>query len=322
MKPTNLTDKQLIERVKKLCAANARFLANLITDLIDLEERRVHLQAACSSMREYCIRHLDMSPSQAWRRTTAARLVQRVPAVLEYVRRGEIDLSTLVLLRHFITQDNADELIRATRCRSKRQVERYLESRQPKRDGARTETAPGGARSSVLERLEAISGELHMLEAAIADETRILIERARHLLKKAMPNATLGDLVHRAFSTLVETLEAAVAEARGVKRVQRPPVKTGYIPRAVRYAVFMRDGFRCTFTSATGERCRATRHLELDHIVARAHGGKDEPENLRCACRAHNQHYAEEAFGKQFIRDRVRERQSKGRDARTGDSRA
>ena len=311
MNPIHLSDEQLIARVKRNCAKKARLLAELLVDLIDIEDRRIHLRAACASMQEYCRRHFEMSPSEAWRRSTAARLVRRVPVLLEYVRRGEVDLSTLMLLRHFIDEHNAEELIRATRCKSKRQIERILEARSP-REG-RSKRANGESRTpaTLLERLEAVSDALHLLEAAITNETRILIERARHLLNDAMPNASLGDLVHRAFADLVESLEARKTELQSKRSPRRPPVKAGRVSRATEYDVFVRDGFQCTFTSAEGVRCRATTYLEVDHIIPRAKGGSNEIHNLRCVCHAHNQHHAELSFGKAFIQSRILKRQSR-----------
>jgi hypothetical protein len=309
----SLSDDELLARVRTHCAANARLLADLITDLIDVEDRGIHLREACSSMFEFCKRRFAMSPSQAWRRTTAARLVRRVPALLPYVRRGDVDLSTLLLLRNVIDENNAEDLVCATRCRSKRQIERYLESRNATSGGDKKAARhpPKAAASALGERLEAISEQLHVLEVAIRNETRILIERARHLVSTTMPNPTLAELVHRAFQDLVETLEKAVSEARSKRAaVQRPPAKAGYVSRAVRYAVFVRDGFQCTFVSASSERCPATRHLEIDHIIPRAHGGTDELTNLRCVCRAHNRYFAEEILGKQFMLSRIRTRQT------------
>jgi hypothetical protein len=233
-----------------------------------------------------------------------------VPRLLDYVRRGEVDLSTLLLLRNFIDEENAEELIRATRCRSKRQIQRILESRPP-RAGAppRRKMASSSRSDSLLGRLDEIAHELYLLEVAIKNETRILIERARSLLAETSPNSTLADLVHRAFEALVDALESAVAEARAKRSPQSAPGKAGYVPRDIRQAVFLRDGFQCAYVSSCGERCRAIRYLEVDHIVPRAHGGRDDMENLRCVCRAHNQYLAEQLFGRQFIRSRIRTRQ-------------
>ena len=278
----------------------------LLVDLLDVEERRIHLRAACSSMQEFCKQHFGMSPSQAWRRSTAARLVRRIPVLLEYVRRDEIDLSTLLLLRHFIDEQNAEELIRATRCKTKRQIERILESREPRSGRTGRSDRMKRAGQADVGELEAVSDDLYLLEAAVPNKTRILIERARHL-----SNDSTADLIHRAFEGLVDGLEAKEAKNAAARSKRQAPANPTRVSRALEYKVFVRDGFQCTFTSAQGVRCRATRYLEADHILPRAKGGTDDLHNLRCVCHAHNQHHAELAFGKAFIQSRILKRQKR-----------
>jgi hypothetical protein len=48
--------------------------------------------------------------------------------------------------------------------------------------------------------------------------------------------------------------------------------------------------------------------IELDHITPRARGGADDLDNLRVRCRAHNLQYAEQAFGKDHVARKIRER--------------
>jgi 5-methylcytosine-specific restriction endonuclease McrA len=47
--------------------------------------------------------------------------------------------------------------------------------------------------------------------------------------------------------------------------------------RALRYAIFLRDGFRCVY-------CRSMVDLTADHVLAWARGGETEADNLVCAC--------------------------------------
>jgi Holliday junction resolvasome RuvABC DNA-binding subunit len=51
--------------------------------------------------------------------------------------------------------------------------------------------------------------------------------------------------------------------------------------------------------------------LELDHVEPRALGGRDDAENLRVRCRAHNQLAAEQVFGRDHVEQRRRFRQKK-----------
>jgi 5-methylcytosine-specific restriction endonuclease McrA len=69
----------------------------------------------------------------------------------------------------------------------------------------------------------------------------------------------------------------------------------------VKRAVRERDGERCAFVSASGQRCSARSRLEFDHIEPVARGGASTVENVRLVCRSHNQHAAESAFGIEFM---------------------
>ncbi len=90
------------------------------------------------------------------------------------------------------------------------------------------------------------------------------------------------------------------------------------IPQAVRRAVFERDGERCTFIDADGNRCNSRERLELDHIVCRAHGGEDTALNLHVRCRPHNLYLAVQALGRAYVERRIRLRQRRSSAALAG----
>jgi hypothetical protein len=74
-----------------------------------------------------------------------------------------------------------------------------------------------------------------------------------------------------------------------------------YVSASVRREVSTRDGRRCAFVSAEGERCRETSLLELHHITPHARNGATTVENLTLYCRAHNALAAEHDFGRAFM---------------------
>jgi hypothetical protein len=80
-------------------------------------------------------------------------------------------------------------------------------------------------------------------------------------------------------------------------------VNSRYNPRAVVREVYERDGAQCTFVSSDGKRCSERGFLELHHHdVPYGKGGKATVDNLRLACRAHNQLFAERDYGTRFMR--------------------
>jgi 5-methylcytosine-specific restriction endonuclease McrA len=74
-----------------------------------------------------------------------------------------------------------------------------------------------------------------------------------------------------------------------------------YIRAAVRRAVWERDGGRCTYVEATGQRCRECGALEFDHVDPYARGGPSTVQNLRLRCAVHNALTAEQEFGREFM---------------------
>ncbi len=88
-----------------------------------------------------------------------------------------------------------------------------------------------------------------------------------------------------------------------------------HIPREVRREVFARDGEQCSYVDAEGNRCPSRAFLELDHVHSKALGGTDDAANLRVRCRAHNQHHAEQVFGRQHVAAQIHLRQGKSRSA-------
>lgn len=74
---------------------------------------------------------------------------------------------------------------------------------------------------------------------------------------------------------------AKKVKKRRAKKVKRMHVRAdGGIPRWLRFEVFKRDGFRCTYCGRAG----ADVVLHVDHVKARANGGLNDPENLTTAC--------------------------------------
>jgi hypothetical protein len=70
---THLSDAQIVSSLKAICAEDRRVLADLLAHLVEVEDRRLHLLDACPSLFDFCVRRLQMSEGEAFRRITAAR---------------------------------------------------------------------------------------------------------------------------------------------------------------------------------------------------------------------------------------------------------
>jgi len=67
--------------------------------------------------------------------------------------------------------------------------------------------------------------------------------------------------------------------------------------------VIKRDGCQCSYVAPDGTRCCERKNLEFDHAEPWALGGQNTTENLRLMCKSHNQMYAEQVFGREFIQN-------------------
>ncbi|ABC83923.1 HNH endonuclease [Anaeromyxobacter dehalogenans] len=122
------------------------------------------------------------------------------------------------------------------------------------------------------------------------------LDAARDALSHSMPGATRENVLEAALDQLLaERARRTGLTAKPKERVR--PSKPDHISAHVRRAVWERDGGRCTFVLASGERCGSTHRLELDHVVPRARGGASTVDNLRIRCRGHNLEEARRVLG-------------------------
>jgi len=342
MNLTALSDVQLLENLKSLVGQGRVVLARLLAHLVEVEERRLHLEAACPSMFKFCVERLGMSEDEACRRIQAARLARHFPDLLVRIERGELTLSAVGLLADTLTDSSYEDLVGAAAGKTKAEVQALLAQRSPRPDVPATitpvpEQAPlaalgavPGAESAATalpppmacgRKIVPLSATRHKVQFTASDGLRRKLERAQDLMRHANADGDLAVVVERAVDLLLAKLEKQRLGKTSRPRAPRPQSPgrddegtshrsdaIASVPRATRRAVFERDGERCTFTDADGRRCSATTWLELDHVDPRACGGTSELENLRVRCRAHNLLHAERTFGRQLVEHKIRER--------------
>jgi 5-methylcytosine-specific restriction endonuclease McrA len=181
-----------------------------------------------------------------------------------------------------------------------------------------------------------LTPQRYKVQFTASEEYVKLVEEAQALLSRSAGRATLDELQLRGMRALVTELkrqkyavtarprkrsdvalsppapapEAEQADRNGSTHRPEPvhetehqlPRQRGrYVPAAVRRDVFERDAGRCSYSDASGQRCRETHGLELHHVTAFARGGEHTLSNLTLRCRAHNALAAEQDFGRDFV---------------------
>ncbi len=338
MLPTlvQLSDHELLERVKRLAEREREATASLIAHLAELDERRLYLAEGYSSLFTYCTQVLHLSEHAAYRRIETARITRRFPVILEMLEKGSVNLTTIGLLTAHLTQENHREVLNAARLKSKRQVEELLARLHPQPPvpssirklpnashisasppaqyddepssqltGQGQEVATQGLSSLALmsprgrpATVVPLAPERYKVQFTASAETYKKLRLAQDLLRHQIPDGDPAAIFDRALTALLEELAKKKVAATDRPRESRDHVPgSRHIPAEVKRAVWLRDGGRCAFVGPNGRRCTEQGFLEFHHVTPYAVGGQPTLENIQLRCRAHNGYEAELDFG-------------------------
>ncbi|GMV39932.1 MAG: hypothetical protein AMXMBFR64_16480 [Myxococcales bacterium] len=129
---------ELLASLSRVVRDSRALTAELLAHLAVADARRLHLQEACASLHEYCVRRLGLDEETAWRYVGVARLVVRFPVLLELLAVGDLHVSGVRLLAPWLKDERADEgalddLIRAACGKTRKEISHMLADRFPQR---------------------------------------------------------------------------------------------------------------------------------------------------------------------------------------------
>jgi hypothetical protein len=283
MRSSKLSDDELLEQLKRHDGDVNRGLVLVIKDLMEVETRGLHRTRACSSLFDFCVRHLGWSEGKAYRRILAARLARRFPDLLCRIESGEIGLSALQMLSRHITPSNYEELVKSASRRSKREIQAMLVDRFK-------------IRIPLKWQIE------------VDDELQSYMRDVTDLMRHSNPSGDRAVIIKAALKLLKAQLLKKKWGQTDRPQKRAASAKSSTVTNEVRRGLYARDEAQCTFVDESGERCPARGFLEIDHIGVRAKGGGSSLGEVRIRCYEHNRLYAEQTFGRDFIARRIRER--------------
>jgi hypothetical protein len=314
-----LSNDDLIAATRELARRSCVVEADLLVHLGEIDERRLYLDRAFSSMFAFCTQELGFSEGAAYNRITVARAARRLPAVIEAVRSGQVHLAGLRLLAPHLTEANHAGLLQRSAGRTKEQIAEIVAALAPQapipttirklpdppvaRSLAFAETAPA-AKALPRPAVVPVAEDTFKVQMSISRGFRDEIREAQDLLRHRVPDGDLADIFRAALKLLVADVKKdRFGVARKARTEARGALETDsrHVPDAMKRAVYERDQGRCAFVDDRGKRCDETGALEIDHVDGFARTHRHEPDGLRLLCRAHNQHAAEKMYGRAFM---------------------
>lgn len=325
---SRLSDDELTAELTRLASCGRKTTVSEITHLMEFDARKLHLGMGFGSLFAYCTEVLRFSENETCNRIRAARAARKFPVILDLLRDGSVNLTTVRLLGRYLTPDNHAELLAEAGGKSKREIEKLIARRfpqparptlirkvaAPKVTAAPSASPPKGEADAVLpldtapmpfppsrpaDNVKPLSPDDYYFRFTASADTHASFERAKELLSDAIPSGDTDAIIGRALALLVRDLEKKKFAATDRPR-KSPGQAEGSrnIPAEVQREVWQRDGGRCAFVGKDGRRCEARRHLHYAHVKQPfATGGKPTAANIELRCRGHNQYEADLYFG-------------------------
>ncbi len=279
----------------------------------DILLRRLYQELGYSSINQYAMHGLGFSKSRTGDFVRLAHQLDKLPAVREAMTSGELGYTKAREIVSVATPETEKAWLKAAR-KSRKELVREVKrvKRAAKVDPDQKELLPAAptivAPKEIPVRFQvdltpeqearraALVERLHKLGGAPNDKAELMLEGLAALVesKEKTPRGALagrppvqihvheteGKMTvhtdsgeHELKKTETERMRCDAAVARQGGR------NTTTIPPRIRREVLARDGRRCR---APG--CERTRFLEVHHVVPRANGGINNPENLITLC--------------------------------------
>ena len=147
----SLSDSDLLERLSVLVERHRKLDAEVVAHIAQVDERKLYLGQACSSMFAYCTELLHFSEAEAYLRIAVARASRRFPVLLAMLDDGRLHLSGIARLAPHLDADNIGTVTARATHMSKREIDELIAELNPRPDApARVRKLPArvGASSS------------------------------------------------------------------------------------------------------------------------------------------------------------------------------
>src|SRR2546425_9979897 len=122
----SLSSSDLRSATQELVRRSHGVEAALLVRLGEIDERKLYLDWAFSSMFAFCVGELRFSEDVACNRINVARAARRIPVILEAVRSGQVHLAGLRLLAPHLTTENQEDVLAEAAGKSKREIEELV----------------------------------------------------------------------------------------------------------------------------------------------------------------------------------------------------
>lgn len=331
-----LCDSTLLDELKSLVRREKEIVVEVIEYLKEIEIRKLHLARGYSSLFSFATEFLGYSEAEAHIRIQAARLSQSLPEVRTLIESGELSLSVAASAqthfrrenlrrkeagKMFLSAQEKREALKSVAGSSRREAEQNLNIHfaQPSRTPLRIEVSPE-LKDKISRLMDLMAHKNFDRNIDKMIELLVDAELARYEKKLALQEESKTDHGTKTKPTYscsegglfgLRSESDATQPHTGTSQIQngKSPVRAPlrlrrklsrirrHIPRATQALLWTKHNGACAYRDPiSGKRCNSTHALQIDHRVALAKGGSNDPENLALLCANHNLWKADRAI--------------------------
>jgi len=287
----------LHEKALVLSREHRRVESQLVSLLMEIDCLQLYRLLGCASLFTYVVSMLGFTEGAAYQLITVTRKAKDIATLKTALEEQRLSVAKASRIVSVLNVDNASELIDFASRHTSRETDLEV-ARRAGRDG-------NERRSSLkipvrvldkLKRVQSLMGQVGSFEEMLEKLADYYIEREdpvkkaeRALAKRAVAAAESGPTSsERSEQTESDRSESMRSKSHARSRNSAHPKRKPLTAHQI-HTVNTRDGRRCTFTDADGNRCPNERWLHVHHLQSVARGGTNDPENLITLCSRHHQ---------------------------------
>ncbi len=100
-----ISDNELIVRLKKLTQTERKITHLVLLHIAEIEDRMIFAELGYDGMFSYLVKEFGYSQGSAYRRLHSARLLRKVPAIAEKLESGSLNLTQLSQVQKAIREE-------------------------------------------------------------------------------------------------------------------------------------------------------------------------------------------------------------------------
>ena len=123
-----IKDNDLLQNFSNLVTQEREATASVVAHLAEIDRRKLYAREGYASLFGYITEKYHYCGGSAYRRIQAARLSLRFPEILDFIKNGKLNLTTLCLIAPHIHEENKASIIEKVIGKSKKEVEYIVSS--------------------------------------------------------------------------------------------------------------------------------------------------------------------------------------------------